>query len=102
MRDTTPTATIAQALRIIVRDAVRTEDGVIESCLHQAAARLEEQEAALGNYRLRDEVKEALEYFTGGVNHHHRWHTQTTSSLLAMSKCLNREIEEWEDNGLLL
>lgn len=46
MRDITPTATIAQALRIVAAEGIQTEDGVIEACLRQAANRLEELEAS--------------------------------------------------------
>lgn len=87
------TETIAKALRIVAAEGIQTEDGVIEACLRQAADRLERLEGALDNYRLRDEVRACL-------NHRPIWidgsYSRRRNSLLALEKCINREVQEWE------
>lgn len=94
MPTTTPTATIICVLRVIATHDSRIKNSVIPGAIHQAADRLEEQEAALDNYRLRDEVRALMDISPVWVNQQfaNRWW-----SLTRLKDCLNREIKEWEE-----
>lgn len=102
MSDKTPTSTIAQALRNIADKGASTKGGLVKTCLYKAAARLEEQEAALDNYRLRDELDEAFRHFEECIiysNKDPKTDHYRMMRLNELGSCLNREIKEWEERS---